>query len=226
MVRDIANTIINELQRENVIIIVGDCSIDYDGRARSYVQGRHSVHLNPDDSVIVHDSTSVQPKNWQPSDGSISINIDDENNLIIESKRNNPDEILHIKFTNIVNHVTYEPTDENIDLKGSEKEIHRYIFANPSIIHDDFTPIKLEKKVSSGRIDVFGKINGKETIIEVKRRKAQQDSVGQLKRYVDCFNKNVHGYIVAPDITDQAKENAINKYDFNFIQISKDQIFD
>lgn len=218
--KEAINRIINARDSDNVVVMIGDCKIHYEGRAWSYTEGRHSVIINPSGSVVVHNSESVKPKNWQPSDAETRIEINEDDEIIVISNRTSPEETLTIRFSNFIKSIHYNPSDDNIDLRGSEKDVHKYICDNPSIVSEDFSPKQTEESVMTGDIDVFGENNnGEPVIVEVKRKKAQQEDVGQLRRYVDTFDKEVDAYLVAPDITDPARSVLENKYDYEFVEV-------
>lgn len=217
--REAVNKIINARHSGDVVILVGDCTINYDGRAWSYAEGRHSVIINPSGSIVIHHSSSVKAKNWQPKGTETSVDINEDDEVVINSVRTNPDEQLTVRFTNLMKSVHYEPDAEDINLKGSEKEIHKYIYDNPSVIDNSFVPEEMEKEVKTGDIDIFGDIEGKPAVVEVKRKKAQQEDVGQLRRYTDMF-ENAVGFLVAPSITQPAEDVLIEEYEFNYIQLS------
>lgn len=226
-VYDAVNKIINARESGEVVVLVGDCKIHYEGRAWSYTEGRHSVTINPSGSVVIHNSNSVKPKNWQPKGAKTDVNVDEDNDIIIKSVRSNPEECLTVRFDDLIKTIHYEPSDKSIDLEGSEKEIHKYIYENPSIISDNFIPEKMEKSVKSGYIDIFGKNgDGNPVIVEVKRKKAQQEDVGQLSRYVDMFDGKVEAYLVAPDITEPADKILNDEYKFKFIEVKPEDAID
>jgi RecB family endonuclease NucS len=223
--RTAVNKIINARQSGEVVILVGDCKINYEGRAWSYTEGRHSVTINPSGSIVIHHPSSVKAKNWQPKGANTSVNIDEDNEILIKSVRNNPDEILVVRFTNLIKSMHYEPSDDEINLKGSEKEMHKYIYNNPNIIDKAFIPKEMEKEVKTGDIDIFGKLDDQNAVVEVKRKKAQQEDVGQLKRYIDMFD-NAQGFLVAPDITKPARNVLETEYNFQFIELEPSQVID
>lgn len=218
------NKIINAREAGEVVVLVGDCKVHYEGRAWSYTEGRHSVTINPSGSVVIHHPDSVKPKNWQPKGASTEIDINADKDIIVESTRTNPEEYLTVRFDNLMKSIHYEPSDETLDLKGSEKEVHKYIYDNPDVISEDFTPKDMEQSIKSGDIDIFGENSrGKKVIIEVKRKKAQQEDVGQLSRYVDMFDEEVEAYLVAPDITEPAKNVLLDEYEFNFVELKPEE---
>lgn len=219
------NKIINARQSGDVVILVGDCTINYDGRAWSYAEGRHSVIINPSGSVVIHHSNSVKAKNWQPKGAETTVDINEDNEVVVQSVRTNPEEELNVRFTNLMKSVHYEPSGEDINLKGSEKEIHEYIYDNASVIDDHFVPEEMEKNIKTGDIDIFGHIGERVAIVEVKRKKAQQEDVGQLRRYMDMF-ENATGFLVAPSITQPAEDVLVEEYGFNYVQLSPSVVFD
>lgn len=223
--RDIVNELINARVSNKVVIITGDCQVNYDGRAWSYTDGKHSVIINPNGSVMVHDSESVKPKNWQPKGANTKIALDEDNEIEIKSERSNPRELLIIRFTDVEDYMVYDPSGSNLEFEGSEKDMHKYIVNNPEIISKEFVPEKMEKSIKTGDIDVFGHINDEPTVIEVKRKKAQQSSVGQLHRYVECFD-NASGVLVAPDITNPALETLQDNHGYQFIKLAPTEVVD
>ena len=73
-------------------------------------------------------------------------------------------------------------------LFASEKDMHKAILIQPSLIEEGFKPISYEKKVAPGFIDVFGiDKNGKLVVIEVKRKIAGKEAVIQLANYVSAI---------------------------------------
>lgn len=221
------NKIINAREAGEVVVLVGDCMVHYDGRAWSYTEGRHSVTINPSGSVVIHHADSVKPKNWQPKGAETEVHIDADDDIMVESTRTNPDEYLSVRFENLIKSIHYNPSGKSLDLKGSEKEIHKYIYNNPDVISSDFRPQEMEKSVKSGDIDIFGSNGDTEpVIVEVKRKKAQQEDVGQVSRYVDMFDEPVEAYLVAPDITKPAKKVLKNQYGFSFVEVKPEDAID
>ena len=53
--------------KDNVLIVVGCCSVKYVGRARSMLGwGERIVIVKSDGSVLVHQRVGREPVNWQP----------------------------------------------------------------------------------------------------------------------------------------------------------------
>jgi RecB family endonuclease NucS len=93
--------------------------------------------------------------------------------------------------------------------------------ANPELIEEGFKIYKRERSVDTGEIDILG-VDSKNNlvVIEAKRRRASHASVHQLQRYVESVrkkkpNQKVRGILLAPAITEQARQN-LHKYGFEF----------
>ncbi|ACL10433.1 indolepyruvate ferredoxin oxidoreductase, alpha subunit [Desulfurococcus amylolyticus 1221n] len=68
-----------------VVIIIGECSIEYEGRSASRLgNGERILIIKQDGSVLVHRPQGYSPVNWQPETSVIEVWTDDE---VIEDKR-------------------------------------------------------------------------------------------------------------------------------------------
>jgi RecB family endonuclease NucS len=220
------NKIINAHTSGDVVIIVGECTVDYSGRAWTYLDlGKRSVRINPSGAVVVSGCKSVKPKNWQPSDATTNIELDDDNDIIVNSVRKD-DESLSIRFTNISKSIHYDPPEKEVEVEGTENDLHNKLIEEPKYIEEGMNITEHEKTIETGDIDLFGydKDNNK-VIIEVKRRKAQIKNVDQLNRYVKTYKDNCRGVLVAPAISESA-DNYLDTYDYEFIRVDIAKIFD
>lgn len=226
-IKESANKILNAHISGDVVVVVGVCTVDYSGRAAKYLDiGNRCVTINPDGSLLVNSPKSVKPQCWQPSDAEISVDINEDNDLIIRADRTSPEESLVVIFEDVVKSIHYEPTEDEVTVDGSEDEMHKYIMRNPSILGENIDVVENEKEVSTGKIDIFGYKNESPVVVEVKRRKAQLKHIDQLKRYVDTIDDtNTIGILVAPDITESAKE-LLKKHNYRFVSLSPIQVMD
>ncbi len=206
---DRCGEIIHEaLSNKAVLIIVGNCIIDYNGRASSKIGfGERILIVKSDSSVIIHRPRGIKPVNWQPS-GSIIKCEYGRNILKISSYFKG--EVLNVAFKNIVLISFMKLEDEaEFSMYATEEDMKKAIFMNPNIIERGFIPITDEKHVSSGFIDIYGKDSkGNTVVIEVKKDMALKDDVIQLYRYVEGMRKNnpsIRGIIVSPSISSSAK---------------------
>lgn len=95
------------IDENNCIIIIGCCSVKYEGRARSTLEpGERVVFIKEDKALLIHRGQGYKPVNWQPSSSYITISIDD-NVLRIRSVRRQPREVIDINFSYIDTLLTF-----------------------------------------------------------------------------------------------------------------------
>lgn len=224
--RKAVNKLLNAHVAGEIIILVGDCTVNYEGRAWKYLEeGRRSIVINPSGAVLVHESDNIKPANWQPKDAETDIRLDNDGDVLVESKRTSPSEELTIRFTNIHKSIHYSASTDYGEVEGTENEMHEYIINNPSFIEDGFRVLEHEKETEYGFIDVFGEDKEKNpTIIEVKRKKADMNSVDQLERYMKTIDGvKKRGIIVAPSATDSTL-SLISERGYEFIQMNPTEV--
>ena len=75
-----------------MITIVGQCEVEYDGRASSYLPpGDRLVILKPDGTLLVHTDSQHEPVNWQPPGCTHRVSLEDDH-LHVQSLRSSPAE--------------------------------------------------------------------------------------------------------------------------------------
>jgi len=198
------------------IIIVGNCWVEYHGRASSKLQpGERIVIIKEDGSVLVHRSRGYEPVNWQPSGCAFQVYRDGDS-LVIKAIKRRPHEIVTMFFDRIYLLSVLKLIDEGeFSLYASEEDMQKAILLEPSIIEDGFKPIDYEKKVEPGFIDVYGvDKNGRMVVIEIKRRTAGKDAVLQLAKYIEALkpivNREIRGILAAPQISREARKLLIS----------------
>jgi RecB family endonuclease NucS len=192
------------LLEHKAIIIVGNCCVDYKGRASSKLEpGERIIIIKDDRSVLVHRSNGYEPVNWQPAGCMFQTRIKGKN-LRVRAIRRKPSETLSIFFDQVYLISTMRLVDNGeFSLHASESDMQKAILVDPSLFEEGFEPISYEKKVEPGFVDVYGTdIDGKLVVIELKRRAAGRDAALQLARYVDFIktvtNRELRGVLVAP----------------------------
>ncbi|ELY51137.1 endonuclease NucS [Natronolimnohabitans innermongolicus] len=222
--------IVDGLEREALVTVFGRCTVDYEGRASSTLEaGDRHVMLKPDGAVLVHTDEGQQPVNWQPpgcehdafceSDAEANAESADEpdgdvepRRLVLESVRSTPEERLRVRFERVLQVSTFSGTDESdLSLSGTEEDLRQRILDEPDLLETGFTPLATERETSAGAVDVYGEdAAGRTVVVELKRRRVGPDAVGQLRRYVDALERDLHadadvrGILVAPSVTDRA----------------------
>ncbi|SIS04151.1 endonuclease NucS [Natronorubrum thiooxidans] len=210
------------IDREALVTVFGRCTVDYEGRASSTLEaGDRHVMLKPDGAALVHTDEGQQPVNWQPPGCTHAVSCDPagdedgaegESVLVIESVRSTPDERLCVRFQNVVQVSAFSGTDENdIALSGTEEDLRQRILEEPALLETGFTPLATERETAAGAVDIYGEdAAGRTVVVELKRRRVGPDAVGQLRRYVDALERDLHadaevrGILVAPSVTDRA----------------------
>jgi RecB family endonuclease NucS len=188
------------------VIISGNCWVEYQGRASSTLEsGERTVILKQDGSALVHRPTNYAPVNWQPP-GSIFRTTIKDDNLSIRAFRRKENETLEVTFDRIILVAVLDLHDSGMFyLHASEKDMQEAILIQPDLLEAGFRPIKAEKPVEPGFIDIMGVDKDNVlTIVEIKRNPATSEAVLQLQKYVDVFKndstRRIRGILVAPGL--------------------------
>jgi len=160
-----------------------NCEVIYEGRACSTLpRGNYLILIKEDNSVSIHASTKIAPRNCQQAGSEI---IRNGNKLIFRNRG----ETITIIINKI--HFTERPKDwskEEITITKTEKELVDKLFYNWCDYFDgDFEFIYTEYGTELGSIDLLGiRSDLVYYVVEVKRRRCTINSVSQVKRYVDA----------------------------------------
>lgn len=212
-VEEAAEFVENAVDRGALVTAFGRCTVEYDGRAASELgAGERHLMLKPDGTALVHTDEGQKPVNWQPPGSTHRRRIDGDD-LVVESVRSAPDERLTVRFSELSFVAAFDADDEaSIDLVGTEADLKRRILEDPEAIEPGFVPLATERETPAGAVDVYGEDSeGRTVVLELKRRRVGPDAVGQLRRYVDALERDLHadaeirGVLVAPSVTERAK---------------------
>lgn len=200
-----ATILIREAVSESkAVILVGNCWVDYRGRASSKLEpGERIVLIKEDGSVLVHRPVGYEPVNWQPAGCLFQTSVV-RDVLRVRAIHRKPSESVSISFDRVYLLSAMSLVDRGeFSLYASEEDMQRAILSDPSILEAGFEPISHEKKVEPGFVDVYGvDKEGRLVVVEIKRRTAGRDAVLQLSKYVDFVkataNREIRGVLVAP----------------------------
>ncbi|MFB6166463.1 MAG: endonuclease NucS [Haloarculaceae archaeon] len=201
-------------ERGDVVSVFGTCTVEYEGRASSHLgPGDRLVICKPDGTTLVHTDEGHQPVNWQPPGSSQQARVT-EGRLELYSERSTPAEELLVSFDAVLQVTAYDVTDErDLALVGTESDLKAQILDDPDVLEPGFTPLSTERPTPAGAVDIFGEdADGRRVVVELKRRRVGPDAVGQLTRYVDALQRDLHadaevrGILVAPSVTDRARQ--------------------
>ena len=194
------------LAQRKLLLLVGNCWVNYKGRASSKLEpGERIVIIKEDGAVLVHRPCGYEAVNWQPPGCIFQSHVKD-GILQITAIRRKPAESLRIYFDHIYLLSTLKLKDTGeFSLHASEEDMQKAVLLKPSIIEEGFKPISFEKKVEPGFVDVYGiDGEGKLVVVEIKRKTAGRNAAQQLSRYVKAVqgivNREVRGILAAPNI--------------------------
>ena len=186
------------------VVLVGNCWVDYKGRASSKLEpGERIVMIKEDGSVLVHRPFGYEPVNWQPA-GCIFQTHAVGNILRVRAIRRKPSESVNVSFDRVYLLSAMNLIDRGeFSLYASEEDMQRAILLDPSLLEPGFEPLSYEKKVEPGFVDVYGvDSDGRLVVVEIKRKTAGRDAALQLAKYVDFLkttvNRKIRGVLVAP----------------------------
>lgn len=209
------------VEKRKVLLIVGNCWVDYQGRASSHLDpGERIVIIKEDGALLVHRPNGYEPVNWMPAGNIIRIDLIQqkrekrskslhttplapgrlfqtsaaENVLRIRAIRRRPSESVIISFDRVYLLSTLSLIDRGrFSLYASEEDMQRAILLEPGIIEKGFKPIAYEKKVEPGFVDVYGTDkDGKFVVVEIKRKTAGRQAALQLAKYVESIKTKVN----------------------------------
>lgn len=209
------------LSRHRTVLTTGVFTVDYDGRASSRLEEGHRIAIfKPDGSALIHRPRDYSPVNWQPPGSIFSTKLKD-NVLEVRVYRRKERETMRIFFKKFSLIAVLDLIDiADFSLYATEKDMQEAILFKPELLEKGFRPIKKEKAVDPGFIDILGyDKNNVLTVIEIKRNKATKEAVEQLKKYVDVIDldesRQVRAILVAPEIAKNA-EIKLKLYGYEF----------
>lgn len=211
---DARDQLARAIDRGALATLYGRCTVAYDGRAASQLgPGDRHVMAKPDGTVLVHTDEGQKPINWQPPGCSQTVRIE-EGRLELHSRRSNPEEELVVRFERISHLAVFETEKSSVTLSvsGTEADMKQRILEHPELIESGFRPLSTERDTPAGAVDIYGEDRaGRVVVLELKRRRVGPDAVGQLNRYVEALERDLHagveirGILVAPSVTDRAR---------------------
>jgi RecB family endonuclease NucS len=216
------------LARKDLIMLVGDCEVKYQGRAASNLPlGSRLLLIKGDGSFAIHQNRLLRPTNYLMSNQWSTLLEEEGNTLVVSATKRNPKETLtvYLKSVEMLNVHTMEDRETDFKLVGTEKELNDQLMGDLEVLEKGLKPLKQEDVLRKGFVDILAEDkDGNLVIIELKRKQADYNAVMQLQRYVNELkkikNKKVRGIIVAPSIGRPAlellKNNGNEYYPFEF----------
>lgn len=225
------NQLVKKWFRRATILIIGECEIDYVGRASSRASSSwRLIIIKEDGTVLVHESIGREPVNWQPN-SYVTTELR-EGILVIRAVRAKPREELVIRLRGECEVLVTKLGTGKFVMSGTEKDIIEYLANNPRVIDEGAQLVSREVSTPHGRIDlVFRKRDNTLVLVEVKRDLADVEAVFQLRRYVEYYTSlgvsNVGGVIVTQSLTSAARK-LLNDFglEYRCIKVSEGGIYE
>ena len=200
------------LARKDLIMLVGNCTVKYQGRAASDLQmGSRLLLIKGDGSFAIHQNRLLRPTNYLMS-SSWSTNMTEGTLVVAATKRSPPEKLtVYLDTVDMITIHAMEDKESDFKLVGTEKELNDQLMGDLEVLEKGLKPLKQEDALRKGVVDIIAEDkDGNLVVIELKRRQADYNAVMQLQRYVNELrkikNKKVRGIIVAPTIGRQALE--------------------
>jgi RecB family endonuclease NucS len=216
----------------SLVLVVGDCRVDYEGRASSTLDwGERIAMVKQDGSVLVHRPVGYEPVNWQPPKCLINVSQEESGSLVISASRSQPRENVSIEFRNISFAATGSLSDTGeFALHVTEEQMKQAIIIAPHLVEAGLKPIQEEKSLGeAGFTDIFAEDkNGLLVVVEIKRVPASKDAAMQLERYLDTLRKRIRrpirGILVAPELRKNAQP-LLNSLKLEFVRLAPEKCF-
>jgi hypothetical protein len=228
---DAAEILEKAFRARSLVLLVGNCRVDYEGRASSTLDwGERIAMIKQDGSVLVHRPTGYEPVNWQPPKCMVNVRLEDES-LVVTAVRRQPREAVFIEFKEIALATTGGLTDDGeFALHVTEEQMKQAILSVPDLVERDLRALQEEKSLrEAGFTDIIAEDkNGNLVVIEIKRIAASKDAVMQLQRYLDTLRKRINrpirGMVVAPELRRNAQP-LLESLKLEFVRLAPEKCF-
>ena len=228
---DAADLLEKALRSRLLVLLIGDCRVDYEGRASSTLGwGERITVVKQDGSVLVHRPTGYEPVNWQPPKCVVNVRLDDSA-LVLTANRQQPKETVFIEFREVSLATTGVLADTGeFALHVTEEQMKQAILVAPHLVEEGMKPLEQEKNLGdAGFTDIIAEDgNGNLVIVEIKRVAASRDAVMQLQRYLDTLRKRIdrpiRGLVVAPELKRNAQP-LLDSLKLEFVRLEPEKCF-
>jgi len=222
----------NSFAKHEPALVIGNCRVDYEGRASSTLEwGERIVIVKADGSILVHRPTGYEPVNWQPQGCFFQVDMPSEGRLRIRAFRRRPREVVSMYFDRIRLIFSSRLDDSGeFYLHVSEEQMKDALLLRPEMLEPRFKPIAYERKVEPGFVDIYGVDKDRKLVVaEIKRNPIGRDAVLQLNRYMDAIRKEtgqlVRGIVVGPSLRKGA-QTLLTTLNLEFRQLSPKRCFE
>jgi len=220
------------VRSRSLVLAVGDCRVDYEGRASSTLDwGQRVIMIKQDGSLLIHRPVGYEPVNWQPARCLIKVSVEDLESLIVYASRDQPRETISIEFREIALLATGNLHDSGeFALHVTEEQMKQAILTAPELVEEGLKPLEAEKNLGkAGFTDIYAEDNrGNLVVLEIKRNPATKDAVMQLQRYLETLrkvvNRPIRGIVAAPQLRKGAQP-MLDSLKLEFVKVSPERCF-
>lgn len=213
------------LNGKETIVMSANCSIDYSGRAESYLPaGDRVIIIKPDRNLVIHQPNGNTPVNYMMADTEHSLVMDETPYIKSVNKTKKEEMVIRLNRIYFM-HKQLMNDSEKLLVWGTEKDMAEKVYNNPELIEEGFKPLSLEEHTKYGFIDVFG-YDRENTlvVVECKRYCGDLKAVTQLRRYVEKMKRDkgvgkVRGILACPRISPNAK-NMLEDWGFKYVKLN------
>jgi hypothetical protein len=225
--------LINEaLTKQRLLILVGNCTVNYEGRAASKLSwGERVLIIKSDGSVLLHRRSGYEPVNWQPPKCQFRTSLEDGKLLRIIATRQKPKESLQLLFDDVGMIASLNLADKGeFAMHVTEEQMKQAIILDPSLVEHGLKLIAEERRMGdSGFTDIYAEDHdGRLVVIEIKRNAASREAALQLNRYIETLRKRVNrpvrGILAAPDVR-SGTSTLLASLGYEFKPISPEKCF-
>jgi RecB family endonuclease NucS len=216
----------------NFVMAIGNCRVDYEGRASSTLSwGERMTIVKQDGSVLVHRPFGYEPVNWQPPKCMLKVSHEESGELKVTVSRSQPKETVSIEFQEVTLLATGNLTDSGeFAMHVTEEQMKKAILVAPGLVEQGLKPLEEEKSLrDAGFTDIYAEDSrGNLVVIEIKRNAATKDAVAQLERYLETLRKKVNrplrGIVVAPELRKGAQP-LLSSLKLEFVRLAPEKCF-
>jgi len=228
---DAAELLEKAFRARELVLLVGDCRVDYEGRASSTLDwGERITIVKQDGSVLVHRPMGYDPVNWQPPKCMLSVRLED-GLLVVGATRQQPKESVSIEVREISFITAGNLRDSGeFSMHVTEEQMKQAIITAPDLVETNLKPLEEEKSLGeAGFTDIIAEdAKGNLAILELKRVPASKDAVMQLQRYLETLRKRVNrpirGLVVAPELIRNAQP-LLESLKLKFVRLAPEKCF-
>ncbi len=209
--KEVAEQVSMGVAEGRLIILVGQCSVEYLGRSSSRLGlGDRLVIIKQDRSVLVHRKTGYDAVNWQPPKCVISVKQTGDT-VTLSAYRPKHRENLVVSLPRVYLLASVCPEDDaKFEMLLTEKELYKAILAHPYLVERGLRIVSSQREIGEGVADFSATDSkGNYVVVEVKKDPVGPEAVKQLYKYVSTLRKgapSARGILLSPGITKSAKK--------------------